>query len=104
MIYLRTLVIAVGVTLPTLAVAQQGGLRGACMSDIKTLCGSVQPGGGRFPHARTSRAELSGCKCDRRPDAAAARRAEANASARPDGPAQDQIDFFATEICGALVS
>ncbi len=64
MTYLRTLVIAVGVTLPTLALAQQGGVRGACMNDIKTLCGSVQPGGGRIRECfREHREQLSsGCK------------------------------------------
>ena len=64
MTYLRTLVIAVGVTLPTLAFAQQGAVRGACMNDIKTLCGSVQPGGGRIRDCiREHRGQLSGgCK------------------------------------------
>jgi hypothetical protein len=64
MSYLRTLFIAVGVTLPTLAFAQQSAVRGACMSDIKTLCGSVQPGGGRIRDCiREHREQLSsGCK------------------------------------------
>ena len=64
MTYLRTLVIAVGVTLPTFAFAQQSGVRGACMSDVKTLCGSVQPGGGRIRECmREHREQLSsGCK------------------------------------------
>ena len=62
--FIGTLVIAVGLTLPTLASAQQGGVRGACMSDIKTLCGSVQPGGGRIRDCiREHREQLSsGCK------------------------------------------
>ena len=60
MSYLRTLVIAVGVTLPALAFAQQGAVRGACMNDIKTLCGSVQPGGGRIRECfRAHREQLS---------------------------------------------
>jgi hypothetical protein len=73
MTYLRTLVIAIGVTIPTLALAQQGGVRGACITDIKTLCGSVQPGGGRIRECfREHRAQLSdGCKV-----ALAERRAE----------------------------
>ena len=64
MTYVRTLVIAIGMTIPTLALAQQGGVRGACMTDIKTLCGSVQPGGGRIRDCiREHRAQLSdGCK------------------------------------------
>ena len=64
MTYLRTLVIAVGVTLPTLTFAQQGAVRGACISDIKTLCGGVQPGGGRIRECfKAHREQLSsGCK------------------------------------------
>ena len=59
-----TLVIAIGMTIPTLALAQQGGIRGACMNDIKTLCGDVQPGGGRIRECfRAHRENLSaGCK------------------------------------------
>ena len=93
MIYLRTLVIAVGVTLPTFAVAQQGGLRGACLSDIKTLCGSVQPGGGRIRECmRKHREQLSsGCKvaiADRMLQRREGR--GERGQRRPDGPAQDQ--------------
>jgi hypothetical protein len=64
MTYLRTLVIAIGVTIPSLALAQQGSVRGACTNDIKTLCGSIQPGGGRIRECiREHRAQLSdGCK------------------------------------------
>ena len=64
MTYLRTLVIAIGVTIPTLALAQQGSVRAACMNDIKTLCGDVQPGGGKIRGCiREHRAQLSdGCK------------------------------------------
>ena len=64
MTYVRMLVIAIGMTIPTLALAQQGGVRGACKTDIQTLCGSVQPGGGRIRDCiREHRAQLSeGCK------------------------------------------
>ena len=57
------LLIAIGVTSPALA-QQAGGVRGACMNDLKTLCGSVQPGGGRIRDCiRAHRAQLSeGCK------------------------------------------
>jgi hypothetical protein len=64
MISLRTLVIAIGVTLPTLALAQQNPARGACMNDVKTLCAGVQPGGGRIRECfKAHREQLSsGCK------------------------------------------
>ena len=63
MTYLRTLVIAIGVTIPTLALAQSPA-RGACMNDVKTLCGGVQPGGGRIRECfKAHREQLSsGCK------------------------------------------
>jgi hypothetical protein len=93
MSYLRTLVIAVGVTLPTLAFAQQSAVRGACMSDIKTLCGSVQPGGGRIRDCiREHREQLSsGCKMAlvERMQQRREGRGE-RGQRRPDGPAQDQ--------------
>jgi hypothetical protein len=49
---------------PTLALAEPGPLHGACMSDVKTLCGSIQPGGGRIRECmKEHRAELSiACK------------------------------------------
>jgi len=65
MSYLRTLVVAAVVTFPTLAPAQQaGGARGACMTDVRSLCGSVQPGGGRIIRCmREHREQISeGCK------------------------------------------
>lgn len=64
MTFLRIFIIAIGVTLPTLALAEQGAVRGACMNDVKTLCGSVQPGGGRIRECiREHREQLSsGCK------------------------------------------
>jgi hypothetical protein len=62
--FTRMLVIAAAVTIPTFAYAQQSSVRGACMNDIQTLCGSMQPGGGRIRECiRTHRTELSeGCK------------------------------------------
>jgi hypothetical protein len=36
------------VFLPVLALAEPGPLQGACMSDVKAMCGSIQPGGGRI--------------------------------------------------------
>jgi Cysteine rich repeat len=59
MLSMRILVISIGVIAPTLALAA-GPLQGPCMNDIKTLCGSVQPGGGRIRDCmREHRAELS---------------------------------------------
>jgi len=93
MISLRTFVIAIGVTLPTLALAQQGAVRGACMSDIKTLCGAVQPGGGRIRECfEEHRAQLSqGCKvalADRMLQRRESR--GERGQTRPGGPKQDQ--------------
>jgi hypothetical protein len=58
------LVVAAGVFVPMLALAEPGPMRGACMSDIKTLCASIQPGGGRVRDCmREHRAQLSiACK------------------------------------------
>ena len=55
---------AATVLLPSLALAEPGPLQGACMSDVKALCGSIQPGGGRIRDClREHRAELSvACK------------------------------------------
>ena len=56
--------VAAGVFIPTLALAEPGPMQGACMSDVKTLCASIQPGGGRIRECmREHRAQLSiGCK------------------------------------------
>jgi hypothetical protein len=52
---MRILVISIGVITPALALAA-----GPLQRDIKTLCGSVQPGGGRIRDCiRQHRAELS---------------------------------------------
>jgi hypothetical protein len=54
------LIVAVGVLAPVLALAEGGPMRGACMNDIKSLCGSIQPGGGRIRECmREHRAQLS---------------------------------------------
>jgi len=57
------LVIAVVALLPNLALAEPG-LHEACRNDLKALCGSVQPGGGRIRDCmREHRGQLSNaCK------------------------------------------
>lgn len=59
-----SLSVAAGVFLPVLALAEPGPLQGACMSDVKAMCGSVQPGGGRIRDCmKDHRAQLSvACK------------------------------------------
>ena len=58
------LVVSVGIFVPALALAEGGAMQGACMNDIKSLCGSIQPGGGRVRECmREHRAQLSmACK------------------------------------------
>jgi hypothetical protein len=60
----QSLVFAAVVIAPMLALAEPGLLQGACMSDVKALCGSVQPGGGRIRDCmKEHRTELStSCK------------------------------------------
>jgi hypothetical protein len=54
------LVVAAGVLVPVLALAEGGPVREACMNDIKSLCGSIQPGGGRIRECmKEHRAQLS---------------------------------------------
>jgi len=54
------LVVAAGVLVPMLALAEGGPMHGACMNDIKSLCGSIQPGGGRIRDCmKEHRAQLS---------------------------------------------
>jgi hypothetical protein len=55
---------AAAVFVPVLALAEPGPLQGACASDIKAMCGSIQPGGGRIRDCmREHRAQLSmACK------------------------------------------
>ena len=64
MIFRSTFTIAVVALLSNHAFAEPGLLRGACGEDMKTLCGSVQPGGGRLRDCmREHRAQLSNaCK------------------------------------------
>jgi len=46
--------------IPTLAQAEPGAGRGACLRDIKAICAGVQPGGGRIRNCiKEHRAELS---------------------------------------------
>ena len=64
MTVIRACAVAIGMMAPTLAFGEPGPVRGACMNDVKTLCGSVQPGGGRIRECmREHRAQLSNaCK------------------------------------------
>ena len=53
------LALTVGI-IPTLAQAEPGAGRGACLRDIKTLCAGIQPGGGRIRNCiKENRAQLS---------------------------------------------
>ena len=58
------LLVAVGIFVTVPALAQGGLMQGACMNDIKSLCGSIQPGGGRVRDCmRDHRTQLSiACK------------------------------------------
>jgi len=60
----KTFIFLALIATPTLVHAQGGPLRGACKADIQSLCGSVQPGGGRIRDCmREHRAQLSAtCK------------------------------------------
>jgi len=64
MLAARLLVISIGVVAPSIASAEPGAMQGACKTDVKALCGSVQPGGGRIRECmKEHRAQLSnGCK------------------------------------------
>jgi len=88
----RTLVIAIGMTIPTLALAQQSPVRAACMNDIKTLCGSVEPGRGQIRECiREHRAQLSeGCKTALAERMSQRRERGDRGQARPGGSAQEQ--------------
>jgi hypothetical protein len=44
----RTIIIAIVALITTLAQAEPGPLQGACKNDLKALCGSIEPGGGRL--------------------------------------------------------
>jgi hypothetical protein len=57
-------VVAIFVLLPCISMAEPAPLREACRNDVKALCGSVQPGGGRIRDCmREHRTQLSNaCK------------------------------------------
>jgi len=75
--------VAIGVFVPALAMAQSGPMQGACAGDVKALCGSVEPGGGHIRECmKEHRAELSdGCK-----QALAERRQERHRGQSSDAP------------------
>lgn len=52
------------IAVPAIAHAQGGPMQGACKTDIQSLCGAVQPGGGRIRDCmREHRAQISAaCK------------------------------------------
>jgi hypothetical protein len=82
------LVVAVGIFVPVLAQAEGGPMHGACMNDIKSLCGSVQPGGGRIRDCmKDHRTQLSvACKAsiaDRMLERGRSQSAGAAAAIRP---------------------
>jgi len=60
MSFSRIFTLAVVALVPTLALAEPGPLQGACKNDMKALCASVQPGGGRLRDCmKDHRAQLS---------------------------------------------
>jgi Cysteine rich repeat len=88
MTHIRTLAIAIAMTVPTLALAQQAGsVREACQNDIKTLCANVEPGRGHVRECmQANQAKLSApCK-----DAIAQRAARRQDNAAPAGGTQKQ--------------
>ena len=64
MLLARPFVVVIALIIPTLAQAEPGGLKGACKSDLQSLCAGVQPGGGRIRDCmKEHRAQLSAdCK------------------------------------------
>jgi hypothetical protein len=86
MIIRSAFTVAVILLLPNLSMAAPGLLKGACGDDMKALCGSVQPGGGRIRDCmREHRAQLSNtCKI-----AIADRMLERTANKAANGPASD---------------
>ena len=64
MSFKHCLVVVAGMAVPAFALAEPGPMHGACLSDVKALCGSIQPGGGHIRDCmRDHRAQLSiACK------------------------------------------
>lgn len=65
MVPMRSVIVAAGLAIAAVVLGAPGPLeQGACMNDIKTLCGSIQPGGGRIRECMSEhRAGLSAaCK------------------------------------------
>jgi hypothetical protein len=62
--FCHSLTLVAVILMPALAHAEGGPLQGACKSDVQTLCGTVQHGGGRIRDCvREHRAQLStACK------------------------------------------
>jgi len=84
MLFKSTFAIAVVAFFPGFALAEPGPLHEACRNDVKALCGSVRPGGGRIRDCmREHRAQLSNaCKL-----AIADRMLERSVSRSPNGSA-----------------
>jgi Cysteine rich repeat len=61
---LPAFIVSLAVFLPAMAFAQSGPLQGACRNDVKALCATVTPGGGRIRECmKEHRAQLSeACK------------------------------------------
>jgi hypothetical protein len=91
---LTLLIVLTAGMIPTLAQAEPGAGRGACLRDIKTICAGVQPGGGRIRNCiREHRAELSQeCK------AAIAERLTARRQNRQGGPGGSAGDAKPDEL------
>ena len=81
------LLVAIGVFVPALALAEPGPMHGACMNDVKTLCGSIEPGRDHIRECmKEHRADLStGCK-----EAIDARRLEHHRGQTSDAPKSDE--------------
>ena len=64
MLFKRIFAIVSVALVPAIAVAEPGPMKGACRNDVQTLCGSIQPGGGRLRDCMSEhRSQLSNtCK------------------------------------------
>ena len=89
MVPMRGVIVAAGAAIAALLLGAPGPLgQGSCMSDIKALCGNIQPGGGRIRECmKEHRAGLSAsCKveiADRMLEHAERRSGAGNAAIRP---------------------